>query len=167
MTHQIKTFEEYQHIYQKSIETPESFWAEQAATFDWIKPWKAVLESDFDTPSFKWFREGKLNITVNCLDRHLATRGNQTALIWEPNYPDQTSKKYTYQELYEAVCQCANMLKSNGVKKGDRICFYMPMVAELTIGILACARIGAIHSVVFAGFRPMLSLTVSMMLPAK
>ncbi|MCL4113829.1 UNVERIFIED_CONTAM: hypothetical protein GTU68_041391 [Idotea baltica] len=117
-----------------------------------MKKWDSVLEWDFKKPEVKWFSGGTLNITENCLDRHLRGRKNQTALIWEPNDPSQPYKSYTYQELYEEVCQFANALKSNGIKKGDRVCFYMPMVPELTIGVLACARIGAIHSVVFAGF---------------
>jgi acetyl-CoA synthetase len=152
MTHQIKTYKEYQKKYEESVKNPERFWAKQAKTFTWIKPWKKVLESDFKTPDVKWFVDGKMNITVNCLDRHLEERGDETALIWEPNDPSQPFKTYTYLELYTEVCRCANMLKASGIKKGDRVCFYMPMVAELTIAVLACARIGAIHSVVFAGF---------------
>ncbi|MEM9821149.1 MAG: AMP-binding protein, partial [Bacteroidota bacterium] len=152
MTLQIKTFDQYKEVYQESIENPEKFWAKQAKTFTWRKPWKTVLEKDFRTPKVKWFVGGKLNITENCLDRHLEDRGDQTALIWEPNDPSQSFKTYTYRELYQEVCRAANMLKANGIKKGDRVCFYMPMVPELTIAVLACARIGAIHSVVFAGF---------------
>jgi len=152
MTTQIKTFDQYKKVYKESVENPEKFWAKQAKTFTWRKPWKKVLENDFKTPRVKWFVGGKLNITENCLDRHLKTRGDQTALIWEPNDPSQPFKSYTYRELYEEVCKAANMLKANGIKKGDRVCFYMPMVPELTIAVLACARIGAIHSVVFAGF---------------
>ncbi len=152
MTLQIKSLEQYHKVYAESVKNPERFWAKQAKTFTWRKPWTKVLESDFETPNFKWFINGKLNITENCLDRHLKDRGDQTALIWEPNDPSQAYKEYTYKELYQAVCQTANMLKANGIKKGDRVCFYMPMVPELTIAVLACARIGAIHSVVFAGF---------------
>jgi len=152
MTHQIRSFEEYKEVYADSVKNPAKFWAKQAKTFQWMKPWKKVVESEFHTPDVKWFVDGKLNITVNCLDRHLERRGDSIALIWEPNDPSQAYRKYTYKELHAEVCRCANMLKSNGIKKGDRICFYMPMVPELTIAILACARIGAIHSVVFAGF---------------
>lgn len=129
-----------------------SFWAEQAATFTWRKPWRKTLRWNFREPRVKWFIGGRLNITENCLDRHLSTRGNQTALIWEPNDPSKKARKFTYKQLYEQVCQFANALKAQGVRKGDRVCIYMPMTPELTIAVLACARIGAIHSVVFAGF---------------
>lgn len=152
MTLRIKTLEEYKKHYKRSVENPEDFWAEQAMTFYWRKPWEKVLDWNFQDPDVKWFVGGKLNITENCLDRHLATRGDQVALIWEPNDPNGETKNYTYQQLYEEVCKVANMLKANNVKKGDRVVFYMPMVPELAIGVLACARIGAIHSVVFAGF---------------
>jgi acetyl-CoA synthetase len=152
MTLQIESFKEYKKVYQESVEKPEKFWAAQARTFTWMKKWDKVLEWDFVKPDVKWFIGGKLNITENCLDRHLKSRAKQVALIWEPNDPSQPYKTYTYQQLYNEVCQCANALKANGIKKGDRVCFYMPMVPELAIGILACARIGAIHSVVFAGF---------------
>ena len=152
MTLQIKSLKEYKEVYEKSIENPEKFWAEQAATFKWHTPWKEVLSWDFKKPDVKWFIGGKLNITENCLDRHLEDRGDQVAILWEPNDPEAPSVTYTYRELYEAVCQVANALKANGIEKGDRVCFYMPMVAELAIGVLACARIGAVHSVVFAGF---------------
>ena len=152
MTLKIKDFAQYKKVYADSVSNPEKFWAKIAKTFTWRKPWKKVLENDFRTPAVKWFIGGKLNITENCLDRHLKTQGDETAFIWEPNDPSRPFVTYTYKELYQAVCQAANMLKSKGIKKGDRVCFYMPMVPELTIGILACARIGAIHSVVFAGF---------------
>ena len=152
MTLKIKDFAHYKKVYADSVKNPEKFWASQAKTFQWRKPWKKVLENDFRTPDVKWFVGGKLNITENCLDRHLKTRPDQTALIWEPNDPSRPYKTYTYRALYQQVCQAANMLKANGIKKGDRVCFYMPMVPELTIAVLACARIGAIHSVVFAGF---------------
>jgi len=152
MTLQIKNIEEYHQAYKRSVEQPESFWEEQADTFQWMKRWDNVLQWDFHKADTKWFIGGKLNITVNCLDRHLEPRGQQTALIWEPNEPGNEGKKYNYLELHAEVCRFANALKSIGVVKGDRVCFYMPMVPELTIGILACARIGAIHSVVFAGF---------------
>jgi acetyl-CoA synthetase len=152
MTTQIKNFEEYVEVYQESIDHPQLFWSKQAASFSWIKPWSAVLSYDFEQADFKWFVDGKLNITVNCLDRHLAEKANQIAILWEPNHPDDPVRQYTYQELYDEVCKVSNLLRNQGIKKGDRICFYMPMVPELVIGILACARIGAIHSVVFAGF---------------
>lgn len=148
----ITSFEQYQQEYKHSVENPEAFWAEQAEQFTWHKKWDKVLEWNFDEPNIKWFIGGKLNITENCLDRHLEKRGNQTALIWEPNDPKDEVKKFTYQELHSEVCRFANVLKKNGAKKGDRICIYMPMVPELAIAVLACARIGAIHSVVYGGF---------------
>lgn len=152
MTQQIKSLEEYNDTYQKSIINPEAFWADQADTFYWQKKWEEVIRWEFETPSVKWFLGGKLNITENCLDRHLQERGDQVAILWEPNNPDAPTKSYTYKELYAEVCRTANALKALGVEKGDRICFYMPMVPELAIAVLACARIGAVHSVVFAGF---------------
>ncbi len=152
MFSRINSFEEYQIEYKKSIETPEAFWAEKAEAFTWKKKWDKVLEWNFDEPNVKWFSGGKLNITENCLDRHLATRANQTAIIWEPNNPNEAVRKLTYKELHAEVCKFANVLKNNGATKGDRICIYMPMVPELAIAVLACARIGAIHSVVFGGF---------------
>ena len=148
----ITSFEQYLSEYKKSIDTPEQFWAELAETFVWRKKWDKVLEWNFREPNVKWFLGGKLNITENCLDRHLKTRKNQAAIIWEPNNPKEAGRKITYQELHEEVCRFANVLKNNGAKKGDRICIYMPMVPELAIAVLACARIGAIHSVVFGGF---------------
>jgi acetyl-CoA synthetase len=152
MSISIKTFDDYQSAYRKSIEEPESFWAEIAKDFNWRKTWDKVLEWDFYKPKVKWFIGGKLNITENCIDRHLASRANQTAIVWEPNDPKNEAKKITYKELHEHVCRVANMLKSHGIKKGDRVCIYMPMVPEATYAILGCARIGAVHSVVFAGF---------------
>ncbi|MEK7253659.1 MAG: acetate--CoA ligase [Bacteroidota bacterium] len=152
MTLQIKSLDEYKAAYQSSVENPEAFWAAQAETFTWRKKWDKVLEWNFKEPDVDWFLSGKLNITENCLDRHLATRGDQVAILWEPNDPAAPVRKLTYRQLYEEVCKTANALKANGVGKGDRVCFYMPMVPELAIGILACARIGAVHSVVFAGF---------------
>lgn len=148
----IRTFEDYQKQYKKSVEHPENFWSEVASHFYWRKKWDKVLEWDFLKPEVKWFIGGKLNITENCLDRHLAKRANQTAIIWEPNNPEDSAKHITYQHLYEEVCRTANMLKANGVKKGDRVCIYLPMIPELAYAVLACARIGAVHSVVFAGF---------------
>ena len=131
---------------------PEEFWSKIAQQFQWKKPWTKVLDYDFLKPEVKWFLEGKLNITENCLDRHLSTQPDKTAILFEPNNPDEPSQHISYKELHQRVCQTANMLKANGAKKGDRICIYMPMVPELAISVLACARIGAIHSVVFAGF---------------
>ena len=138
--------------YKKSIANPESFWAEQANNFVWRKKWNKVLQWDFNKPEVKWFLGGKLNITENCIDRHLPARANQTAILWESNDANEPSKKITYQQLHEQVCKVGNMLKANGVKKGDRVCIYMPMIPETAYAILGCARIGAVHSVVFAGF---------------
>ena len=152
MTSQIKSFDEYKAVYERSVADPEGFWAEQAATFQWKKPWKQVLKWNFREPNVKWFLGGKLNITENVLDRHLATRSKQTAIIWEPNDQKAKPKKITYKQLYQQVCQFANALKAQGIRKGDRVCIYMPMTPELAVAVLACARIGAIHSVVFAGF---------------
>lgn len=152
MTLQVKTLAEYQDAYQKSVDDPEGFWEEQANTFQWKKKWDKTLEWNFKDPDVKWFVGGKLNITENCLDRHLADRGDQVAILFEPNDPTAPNTSYTYKELHAAVCQTANALKANGIEKGDRVCFYMPMVPELAISVLACARIGAVHSVVFAGF---------------
>jgi acetyl-CoA synthetase len=148
----ISTWQDYQQAYAMSVDNPESFWEEIAKDFVWRKKWSKVLEWDFHKPEVKWFIGGKLNITENCLDRHLASRANQTALIWEPNDPKDEAKHFTYQQMHDQACRAANMLKANGVKKGDRVCIYMPMVPELAFAILGCARIGAVHSVVFAGF---------------
>jgi acetyl-CoA synthetase len=151
MSH-IQSFEEYKKAYKESVENPESFWASIAEDFVWRKKWDNVLEFDFYKPEVKWFKGAKLNITENCLDRHIAEKGNQTALIWEPNNPKDDSKKFTYNELLQQVCRVANMLKAHGIRKGDRVCIYMPMIPELAFAVLACARVGAVHSVVFAGF---------------
>jgi acetyl-CoA synthetase len=148
----IKTQEDYKAAYQHSIERPEEFWKGIADNYQWRKPWTTLLEWEFTTPTIKWFKEGKLNITENCLDRHLKDRADDIALIWEPNNPKEREVRLTYQELHDEVCRFANVLKKTGVKKGDRVAVYMPMIPELTIGVLACARIGAVHSVVFAGF---------------
>lgn len=148
----IRTFDEYQEAYQKSVNDPEGFWAEIAQEFQWRKPWTKTLQWNFEEPDIKWFQGGKLNITENCLDRHLEERGDQPAIIWEPNDPGETSITLTYTMLHDQVCRFANVLKRNGVVKGDRVCIYMPMVPELAIAVLACARIGAVHSVVFGGF---------------
>ena len=152
MSYRINSFAEYESEYAKSCETPEKFWDEIAENFHWFKKWDKTLDWEFDTPKVNWFQGGKTNITYNCIDRHLATQANQTALIWESNDPKEPSKKYSYQDLHRQVCQMANILKRNGVKKGDRVCLYMPMIPELAFAVLACARIGAVHSVVFAGF---------------
>lgn len=148
----ISSFEEYKSEYRRSIENPESFWSGEAEQFSWRKKWDKVLEWNFDQPDVKWFSGGKLNITENCLDRHLAERGDQVAYYWEPNDPTEKAVRLTYKQLHEEVCKFGNVLKNNGAKKGDRICIYMPMVPELAIAVLACARIGAVHSVVFGGF---------------
>ncbi len=152
MIESIENFEAYKDAYKQSVENPEAFWEAQAERFLWHKKWDAVLEWNFESPEVKWFEGGKLNITENCLDRHLEERGNQTAILWEPNNPDDTAIKITYKELHEQVCRFANVLISKGITKGDRICLYMPMVPQLAIACLACARVGAVHSVVFAGF---------------
>ena len=152
MEKNINSFEEYEKEYEKSIKNPEGFWEEKANNFTWQKKWNKVLSWDFTTPEIKWFEGGKLNITENCLDRHLISRGDQIAIKWIANDPSEKNRNISYKELHAEVCKFSNVLKNNGVKKGDRICLYMPMVPELAIAVLACARIGAIHSVVFAGF---------------
>ena len=152
MTLQIKSYQEYIDAYRLSVEQPETFWEQQALSFSWMKKWDKVLDWNFHTAETKWYIGGKLNITVNCLDRHLKDQGDQIAMIWEPNEPGNEIIRLTYSELYERVCQFANGLRSIGVSKGDRVCLYMPMLPELAVAVLACARIGAIHSVVFAGF---------------
>jgi acetyl-CoA synthetase len=152
MNLKISSFEEYEQVYKQSVEQPEEFWAGIAENFQWKKKWDKVLDWNFTEPNVKWFGGAKLNITENCLDRHLDTLGDKPAIIWEPNDPNEDHRVLTYKQLHAKVCQFANVLKNNGVKKGDRICVYMPMVPELAIAILACARIGAIHSVVFGGF---------------
>lgn len=148
----ISSFSEYEKTYKRSIEEPEKFWAEVAENFNWRKKWDKVLEWDFSKPEVKWFEGAKLNITENCIDRHLDERGDKTAIIWEPNDPEEEAIHISYKQLHREVCRTANMLKNIGVKKNDRVCIYMPMVPELAYAVLACARIGAIHSVVFAGF---------------
>ncbi|PQV50427.1 acetyl-coenzyme A synthetase [Jejuia pallidilutea] len=149
----IKHLEEYYQVYRKSVRNPETFWEEIAEEhFMWRKKWNNVLSWDFTKPEIKWFEGAKLNITENCIDRHLYTRGDKTAIIFEPNNPEEEAQHITYRELHERVCKFANVLKNNGVGKGDRVCVYLPMIPELAISVLACARIGAIHSVVFAGF---------------
>lgn len=150
--HQLTTLAEYKAAYDKSVKEPEAFWANIAENFTWKKKWDKVLEWNFTEPNIQWFKGAKLNITENCLDRHLATDANTPAIIWEANDPKEKSVTYTYKELYDKVCGFANVLKNNGVKKGDRVCIYMGMIPELAIAMLACARIGAIHSVIFGGF---------------
>lgn len=152
MNFRIKSQSEYQAAYALSTEKPEEFWDGIASEFYWRKPWNKTLEWDFSSPNVKWFIGGKLNITENCLDRHLEKRGDQIALIWEANDPKESSKNYTYKQLHYEVCRMANILLNLGVKKGDRVCIYLPMIPELSFAVLACARIGAVHSVVFAGF---------------
>ncbi len=152
MEKNISSFEDYKNEYAKSINNPETFWVEKANNFTWQKKWNNVLSWDFSKPEINWFGGGKLNITENCLDRHLEKREDQIAIKWIPNEPSEKSICLSYKELHSEVCRFSNVLKNNGAKKGDRICLYMPMVPELAIAVLACARIGAIHSVVFAGF---------------
>ncbi len=152
MNFQITSEAEYQAAYKKSVDQPEAFWDEIASNFHWREKWHTTLKWNFETPDIRWFDGAKLNITENCLDRHLEQRGNKIALIWEPNDPKERALRYTYRELYQNVNKMANILKNMGVKKGDRVCIYLPMIPELSFTVLACARIGAIHSVVFAGF---------------
>ena len=147
-----KNINEYNDLYNKSLSNPENFWSEIASTFSWRNKWTKTLEYDFNKPEFKWFLNGKLNITENCLDRHVQSNPNKTAILFEPNDPNEAAQKISYKELHRRVCVFANVLKSKSIKKGDRVCIYMPMVPELTVAVLACARIGAVHSVVFAGF---------------
>ncbi len=149
----VKTLEEYFQVYRKSVRNPELFWEEIAEEhFVWRKKWNNVLSYDFTKPEVKWFEGAKLNITENCIDRHLQIRGDKTAILFEPNNPDEEAEHISYKELHKRVCKFANVLKENGIKKGDRVCVYLPMIPELAISVLACARIGAVHSVVFAGF---------------
>jgi acetyl-CoA synthetase len=150
--YQLTSFDAYKEAYKKSIEDPATFWGEVAEHFTWRKKWDTTLEWNFKEPKVEWFKGGKLNITENCLDRHIPTKGHLPALIWEPNAPDEAGRVLTYSKLLEKVCQFAQVLKNNGVQRGDRVCIYMGMIPELAIAVLACARIGAIHSVVFGGF---------------
>ncbi len=150
--YQIKSIEQYREVYNKSVTEPEEFWAEIAENFLWRKKWDKVLEWNFNEPSIKWFLGGKLNITENCLDRWAKIQPDVPAIIWEPNDPNEKSRKISYKELLEKVIEFAKVLKENNVQKGDRVCIYMPMVPELAIAMLACARIGAIHNIVFGGF---------------
>ncbi|WP_286767785.1 MULTISPECIES: acetate--CoA ligase [Sphingobacterium] len=152
MSLQIKSFEEYQSEYKRSVEQPEEFWASIADHFFWKRKWNKVLSWNFEEPNVKWFEGAKLNITENCLDRHIYANGDKPAIIWEPNDPNEAHRILSYKQLLQKVEQFANVLKNNNIKKGDRVCIYLPMVPELVIAVLACARIGAIHSVVFGGF---------------
>jgi len=150
--YQIQSFEEYQAAYKKSVEDPEAFWSDIAGHFHWRKKWDKVLDWNFKEPSVKWFQGAKLNITENCIDRHLEKLGDKPAIIWEPNNPEDRVRVVTYNRLHKRVCQFAQVLTNLGVKKGDRVCIYMGMVPELAYAVLGCARIGAIHSVIFGGF---------------
>ncbi len=146
----------YTDMYRRSIDDPDGFWREEARRIDWIRPFTCVKETSFDEADFqiRWFGDGTLNLASNCLDRHLAERGNVTAIIWEPDDPTEANRTITYSELHRDVCRFANALKANGVARGDRVTIYLPMVPEAAVAMLACARIGAVHSVVFAGFSP-------------
>ena len=144
--------EEYNKLYKYSVDNPEQFWSDVADSFIWKKKWSKVLDYDFSKPKFEWFVDGKLNITENCLDRHVENTPEKTAIIFEPNNPEDKTLHISYKELHSKVCSFANVLKNNNVTKGDRVCIYLPMVPELAVAVLACARIGAVHSVVFAGF---------------
>ena len=150
--YQITSFEQYQEDYKKSVEQPDAFWGNIAEHFTWRKKWNSVLNWNFKEPKVEWFAGGKLNITENCIDRHLETMGDKPAFIWEPNNPEDRVRIVTYNRLHKRVCQVAQMLTNNGVKKGDRVCIYMGMIPELAYAVLGCARIGAIHSVIFGGF---------------
>ncbi|UPT57267.1 acetate--CoA ligase [Dickeya zeae] len=149
------TAEQYKKMYQESVQDPDSFWRAQGKIVDWIKPYQQVKNTSFDPGHvrIRWFEDGTLNVAANCLDRHLATQGDQTAIIWEGDDAKE-SKKVTYRELYQAVCRFANVLKAKGIRKGDVVAIYMPMVPEAAVAMLACARIGAVHSVIFGGFSP-------------
>ena len=152
MNHKIQSLSGYIHEYQKSIHEPEKFWSRIAESFYWQKPWDKVLSWNFEGPEVKWFENGKLNITENIFERHLFTHGDKTAIIWEPNDPKEASLHISYRELFEKTSQFSNAMEAQGVKKGDRVIIYMPMIPEAAVAMLACARIGAVHSVVFAGF---------------
>ena len=151
--YKIRNLEEYFKAYNKSVEDPEKFWGEIAdKNFIWYQKWDKVLHNDMLNGDVKWFVNGKLNMSRNCLDRHLNKRGDKTAILFEPNDPNEEAQHITYKELHKRVCKMANVLRDHGIKKGDRICIYLPMIPELPVALLACARVGAIHSVVFAGF---------------
>jgi acetyl-CoA synthetase len=152
MSYHLKTFAAYQNAYENANADPDAFWGEIAGNFHWFSPWKKLMDCKMEQAEFAWFKDGKTNISFNCLDRHLAEKGAQTALIFEPNDPKEKAQHISYTELHARVSQMANVLKENGIEKGDRVCIYLPMIPELAISVLACARIGAVHSVVFAGF---------------
>ena len=152
MNHKISSLFEYTVKYKNSISNPEAFWGEIAEDFRWRKPWSKVLDWNFEEPKMEWFKDSKLNLTENIFERLLPTHADKTAILWEPNDPNSDSVSLTYAELFEATCKFANAMRANGVRKGDRVIIYMPMVPEAAIAMLACARIGAVHSVVFAGF---------------
>ncbi|MGB3850547.1 MAG: AMP-binding protein, partial [Tunicatimonas sp.] len=152
MSNKIQTLGGYIHEYQKSVQQPEQFWSRIAESFYWRQQWDEVVNWNFEEPRVEWFVNGKLNITENMLERHLFTLDDRPAIIWEPNDPDEENRTLTYRELFQAVCQFSNVLKEQGVQKGDRVILYMPMVPEAAVAMIACARIGAVHSVVFAGF---------------
>jgi len=152
MARKIHTLAGYIHEYQRSVMDPESFWTQIAETFYWKKRWDKVVDWEFETAEVNWFVNGKLNITENIFERYLYTRGDQAAIIWEPNDPNEAHRTITYKELHEQTCQFANAMKAQGVQKGDRVIIYMPMLIEASVAMMACERIGTIHSVVFAGF---------------
>ena len=146
----------YRKLYEKSIDKPDKFWGKEGKRIDWIKPYTKVKNTSFAYPdvSIKWFEDGTLNVAANCTDRHLKKRGKQTAIIFEPDDPKAEAQHISYRELHDNVCRLANVLKANGVKRGDRVTIYLPMIPEAAYAMLACARIGAVHSVVFGGFSP-------------
>jgi len=151
--YQVKNLEQYFKHYNKSVREPRKFWDKVAdENFTWYQKWDKVVEFDMQEAEVKWFVNAKVNITKNCIDRHLAKRGEKTAIIFEPNNPNEDALHITYNELYDRVAKMANVLRAQGIKKGDRVCIYLPMIPELAVSVLACARIGAIHSVIFAGF---------------
>jgi acetyl-CoA synthetase len=152
MSVRIKSLRDYTNDYHDSVRSPEKFWSEIAENFDWRKKWDQVLDWDFETPKISWFKNAQLNLTENIFERLLPSHADKTAIIWEPNDPEADSIQMTYGELFKATCKFANAMKSQGVKKGDRVIIYMPMVPEAAVAMLACARVGAVHSVVFAGF---------------
>ena len=147
-----KNLQQYEKLYKQSVDHPEVFWTDVAESFIWKNKWSKVVDFDFSKPSFKWFTDAKLNITENCLDRHVEAHPDKTAIIFEPNDPNQPAEHISYRELHSRVCRFSNVLKNNNIQKGDRVCIYLPMVPELAVAVLACARVGAVHSVVFAGF---------------
>ena len=152
MNFKIRNKEDYKKSYKESVENTEQFWERIAQNFTWFKPWNKVMECNMKEASFKWFEGGQTNITYNCIDRHLEKKGNQTAIIFEPNLPTDKAEHISYTQLHENVCKMSNVLLQMGIEKGDRVAIYLPMIPELAYCVLACARIGAIHSVIFAGF---------------